>query len=123
MEYSRTERLQEFLNRLEQAPAADSAEAAFQQIESILNAVEDEMTEIPFDPDSWMTDGRMYAPRRDNERDVPNQTNVKRYRSRSHNTFIGTNGSIEIQEIGGGRRTKVVFSKPGADGKYTSELD
>jgi hypothetical protein len=32
---------------------------AYRQLCDILNAVEDEMTSIPFDPDMWMTDGRI----------------------------------------------------------------
>lgn len=47
---TRAERLAEFLRRLAAAPAAADAGEASRQIGDILNAVEDEMTSIPFDP-------------------------------------------------------------------------
>jgi hypothetical protein len=78
--------------------------------------VEDEFTTIPFDSDKWRTDGRMYPPRSDSVRQVPDRPNVKRYRSRGHDTFIAENGAIEIAapaSMGG----RVYLAKPGVDGK------
>jgi len=113
MERPKEERLKEFYRRLGQAPAAGSRKEARERLAAILNQVEDEMTTIPYNPANWMSDGRMYPPLDDNVRNVVGHPKVKRYRSRNHNTFIGSNGSIEIQDIDG----MVEFSKPGADGK------
>ena len=43
-------RVAEFLRRLGAAPAASSFTEAFRQLGDILNAVEDELTSIPYDP-------------------------------------------------------------------------
>jgi hypothetical protein len=55
----------------------------------------------------------MYPPQVDSLRAVPGRSDVKRFRSRSHNTLIGDNGAVEIRELSGG----TIFSKPGADGR------
>ena len=100
---SRAERLAEFVRRLNAAPRAQSFAEAYQQIVDILNAVEDELTAIPFNPEAatslHQADGRMYPPLRDSERSVPDYPSVKRLRSRGHNTFIGVNGSVEIADL------------------------
>jgi hypothetical protein len=109
----KSERFAEFLRRLGFAPAAATFDEAHQQLVDILNAVEDELTSIPFDPSNWQTDGRMYPPQMDSLRVVPGRADVKRFRSKSHNTLVSDNGAIEIQTVSG----KAVFSKPGADGR------
>jgi hypothetical protein len=109
---SKAVRLAEIYRRLKDAPAAATAEKAFQQLTAIVNDVENALTDIPFDPERWMHDGRLYPPQRDSERDVPGRPDLKRYRSRGHNTFVRTNGAIEIQRVDG----TVEFSKPGSDG-------
>lgn len=119
MEPTREERLAEFFRRLSQAPRAHSREEALEQIRQILNRVEDEMTAIPYHPDHWQSDGRLYSPQDDSIRDVPGHPAVKRFRSRSHNTFIGENGSIEIRSI---RPNAVQFSREGVDGRGEWEL-
>jgi hypothetical protein len=111
---SRGERIQEFFRRLAAAaPAADHDEAMW-QVADILNAVEDKMTSIPFDPSFPLNDGRMYPPRPDSKRAVPDRTDVIRYRSKRHSTLIGDNGAIRILDHASG---DVVFDKPGADGR------
>lgn len=108
------ERLAEFLTRLGAAPPAGSFEEAYDLLCTVLNEVEDEMTSIPFNPDAWQTDGRMYPPQADSIREVEGHPTVKRFRSRAHNTFFGENGAIEIQMATGG---DPIFTKPGADQK------
>jgi hypothetical protein len=99
---------------MENASAAASSEEALDLIASTLTAVEDELTEIPADFTRWMTDGRMYPPQPDSRREVPDYPQVTRYRSRAHNTFIASNGAIEIRDLA----DQVLFRKAGADGKH-----
>jgi len=110
---SKAERFEEFLRRLLAAPAAASASEALSQIGAVLNQVEDELTDIPFDPDSWQDDGRMYPPRPDAERLVPSSEVLRRFRSRGHNTFVSRSGAIEIRDLAG----NIVALKAGADGR------
>ena len=72
------------------------------------------MTSIPFNPELWQTDGRMYPPQADGIRAVERHPKVKRLRSRWHNTFLSENGAIEIQTAAD---AEVLFRKPGANGK------
>jgi hypothetical protein len=116
---SKEERLAEFLRRLGSAPAAKAFEEAYSQICNILNEVEDELTAIPNEPENWQTDGRLYPPKLDNVRTVPSEGAIKRFRSVGHNTFIGENGSIEIEVI---QTKEVIFSKAGEDGRKVHEL-
>jgi hypothetical protein len=110
---TKAERLAEFLRRLGAAPAAADANEAFRQLADILDGVEDEMTSIPFDPANWQNDGRMYPPQPDSLRAVPGRPDVRRFRSKGHNTLVGDNGAIEIRDLSG----RPVLSKPGADGR------
>jgi hypothetical protein len=114
MEPTKVQRIEEFIRRLGALPPAANFEEAKKQLDDTLNAVENELTSIPFNPETWESDGRMYPVQFDNVRTVPGHPSVKRLRSRGHNTFIGTNGSIEIQAASS---AAVLFRKPGADGK------
>jgi hypothetical protein len=109
---SKTERLAEFLARLSSLPRASDFDETYDQLCSTLNDVENDMTSIPYDPGNWQNDGRMYPLQRDNLRPVPGRSDVHRLRSRGHNTFIGDNGAITIEDLSG----KTLLSKPGADG-------
>jgi hypothetical protein len=111
MDATKKERLGEFLRRLAKAdPAADAAEA-LALVTEILNAVEDEMTSIPYNLSR--TNGRMYPPQNDSARMEGEAIGVTRYRSASHNTRIGEDGAIRIDEVKG----KCVINKPGRSGK------
>ena len=107
---TKTERLAEFFSRLAAAPACSSFDDAYALICRTMDAVEDEMTSIPNNPATWMTDGRMYPPQMDSLRKT-GQPDVKRFVNRGHNTLIGDNGAITIQLQTG----KVDFAKAGAD--------
>jgi hypothetical protein len=113
-EASRRERIEEFLRRLAATPPAAVHDEAMRQVADILNAVEDEMTSIPYDPAFPLNDGRMYPPQPDSRRAIPDRTDVIRYRSKRHSTLIGDNGAIRIVDHASG---DVVFDKPGADGR------
>src|SRR5262245_22493230 len=110
---TKAERFAEFLRRLDAAPSASCFDEAYRQLGDILNTVEDEMTSIPFDPANWQNDGRMYPPQLDSLRAVPGRSDVRRFRSKAHNTLIGDNGAIEIQDLS----ARPVLTKPGADGR------
>ena len=110
---TKPERFAEFLRRLATAPTASDFDEGYRQLGDILNAVEDELTSIAFDPDNWQTDGRMYPPQMDSLRSVPGRPDVKRFRSKQHSTLIGDNGAIEIRDGHDGS----IFTKPGADGQ------
>jgi hypothetical protein len=111
-EFSKDQRLAEVWKRLAAAPASASHREAFQLFNATIREVEDELTDIPYAPENWQTDGRMYPPQEDSARDVPGRVDLVRYRSRGHNTFIRTNGAIEVRDWAG----NVVFAKPGFDG-------
>jgi hypothetical protein len=106
-------RFAEFLNRLKEAPHSSTFGEASSQINNIMNEVENTFTTIPYNPENWQNDGRLYPPESDNIYDVDAYPKIKRLRSRGHNTYIGGNGSIEIQTTDG----MIVFEKTGTDGK------
>jgi hypothetical protein len=55
----------------------------------------------------------MYPPQMDNLKEVPGHPEVKRFRSKKHNTLIGDNGAIAIRDHTG----QTIFSKPLSDGR------
>jgi hypothetical protein len=107
-------RFDEFIRRLQTPPPASSHDDARRQIEKTLNQVEDEFSGVPFDPESYRTDGRMYPFQDDSAADVEGHPSVTSYRSRRHETFIAENGAFEIRDV---RTGEIVLHKPGADGK------
>jgi hypothetical protein len=104
----------EFVRRLAKLPPASTHDEARRQLEKTLNEVEDELSGVPFDPAHWRTDGRMYPPQDDSASDVDGYPNVTSYRSRGHETFIGSNGAFEIRDVA---TNEVVVEKVGSDGK------
>lgn len=115
------ERFQIFLRRLKSAKCDASAEDALHLLSTILNAVEDEFSDIPHKAQSWQDDGRMYPPQEDNRRQVAGHPSLRRYRSAKHNTFIGLNGSIRIATCE--PKPQIRLEKPGCDGRKTHVLN
>ena len=116
-EASRRERLEEFFRRIIAEKPCSSADEALELLTNLLNAVEDELTTIPYDPTAWARDGRMYPPQAD--RRVRHGTApVWRYRNVRTWTAIGDNGAIEISDVIG----HVLLAKAGADGLTIAEV-
>ena len=116
---SKQERLAEVFRRILEAPRASSFEQAYRQLCDNMNAVENDLTPVPFNPDNWEDDGRLYPPQLDNLEVIPGRPSVKRLRSLKHTTCIGENGAIEIRVE---PSEKVVFCKPGSDSRSIDEL-
>ena len=107
-------RLQLFYERLQAAPAASTHDESYTLLCDTLNAIEDEHSGVPNNPDNWQTDGRLYPPRSDRSYAVDGFPDVVRYRSAGHNTYIAKNGAIEVKVV---VTNAVDFTKLGANGK------
>lgn len=114
----KAERLARFIKALDHAPAVSTAEDALRLVEVLLNRIEDELSGVPNNPESWLSDDRMYPPRPDSARDVAERPDLTRYRSARHNTWIGANGAIRICRTTG----ECLLDKPGADGISIGQL-
>ena len=62
-----------------------------------------------------MHDGRMYPPQMDHAYPVKDRPGFTRFRSKGHNTLIGQDGTIEIQDRVGG----LIHAKPGCGSEQT----
>jgi hypothetical protein len=114
MALPRKERFELFLQRLEGADPADSAESALALLRRILNEVEDEHSGVPYNPDNWQTDGRLYPPLDDRVKEAPGRPGMLVGSSLQHLSYFGANGAIQVYHK---RARAVVLDKPGADGK------
>lgn len=119
MEVPKAERLQEIYRRLAQAPPAGTFLEMRDQLADIVNAVEDQLTNIPHNPAEWRIDGRIYPVQEDYVFDVAEHPRVTLLRARKNSIYIGDNGSIEIRYASG----EVAVRKPGSDGRSVWELD
>jgi hypothetical protein len=115
---SKQERLKVFFKRLASAAAAETADDALALLTGILNCVEDEFSGVPFKPEPWSDDGRMYAPTGKNERSSVDRPWLRRFRSAKHITLIGMNGAIRIEDLTG----TALFEKAGSNGRHVSAL-
>lgn len=108
-------RLKAFLARLAKAAPASSESSGLALIAQTLNQTEDKLTDIPYNPEAWSDDGRMYPPQQDSRR--THNAAIARYRSRGHNTFIANNGAIRIEA----ENQQILLDKPGSNGKKVSD--
>ncbi len=91
-----------------------TGEDAYALLCATLDAVEDEHSGVPNNPSNWRTDGRMYPPQLDRVYAVPGFPEVLRYGHFKHDTFIASNGAIEVKIVATG---EVHFAKAGTDGR------
>ena len=120
MSISKRDRLVLIYERLAEAELSSSGHEGFDLLSRIIDAVEDEFTDIPNVPANYQFDGRIYPPQRDNRRVAPGHANVIRYRTVAHNVFVGSNGALEIQVAKSGTAE---FEKPGRDGRRVWDLN
>lgn len=109
-------RLALFLAELEQAPAAHDVASARALLEDIMNRIEEAHSGVPYDPEKWMTDDRMYPPHDDFEQPCPLAGAVL-FHSLGHAIWFAANGAIRIEGRRRSNRGRVDLDKPGADGK------
>jgi hypothetical protein len=109
------QRLAEILRRLAAATPAASHDEAYRLLCDTIDAVEDEMTTTPNNPQDYATDGRIYPPQADRRHRVKGRPDLVRYESRGHDTFIGDNGAITVAR----KDRTIALDKPGADGQGT----
>lgn len=81
--------------------------------------LEDEFSGVPFRPENWRTDGRMYPPQEDSRMKCPEHPSLRKYRNKGHYNFIGSNGSIRIETL----NAEILLDKPGQDGREAHDLD
>jgi hypothetical protein len=110
---TKRERLQLIQARLETAPCASTHDEAFAMLTNIVNEVENEHSGVPYDPDAWMADGRIYPPQLDSKKACDVEF-ASRYRTKGHHVFIGDYGAIAFQNV---TTQKIEFSKPGCSGQ------
>ena len=116
---SKAKRLQMFLQRLEAAPPASSGDEALALLAETLNGVEDEFSGVPYRPELWESDRRLYPPQPDAARKFPERPSLRKYRNKGHYNFIGLNGAIRIETLD----AEMLLDKPGQDGRKAFELD
>jgi hypothetical protein len=109
--HEKSDRLAEFVRRLGNAPAASDHDEALALITTTLNAVEDEMSGVPYDESRSFSDGRLYPPSADYEVEST-VSDARCYRQRGHMTHISATGAIRISRTDG----DIVFEKAGANG-------
>jgi hypothetical protein len=80
---TRRERLTEIYRRLALATPAASGTDALDLIALTMNQVEDQLSGVPFDPENWQNDGRLYPPQPDSLRMVAGRPDVTRFRQAS----------------------------------------
>ena len=113
------ERLAIFKGRLLAAAPAGNLKDARSLLETVLNAVEDEFSGVPYNLAAWHDDGRMYPPLDDNRKIMSTAPRVERFKSAGHLIFLGGNGALTIVLRSDGT---VFLDKAGSDGRTIDEL-
>ncbi len=116
---TKRQRLDEVYRRLAAAAPARNAAGALALLAQTINAVEDELSGLPYDQlasRTMVAGPRMYPPLPDSRR--PGIVGgVDEYAAAKHRILIGANGAMSVRHDLGA----VELSKPGADGKGIEE--
>lgn len=119
---TKQERLKEIFRRMDEAAPCSSVDTAYMLLCETMEAVEDEMSGLPNEPERWMELPRLFPPRADRAI-LLEEYGVKRFDSLRHVTYIAANGAIEIRSLRVmNRKVKVHFSKKGLDGQSLLEM-
>ena len=119
---NRSQRFALFLAALEEAPAAHNRASARLLLADTLNRIEEAHSGVPYDPEEWMSDGRMYPPHDDFEQPCPLAGAVL-FHSLGHAIWFAANGAIRIEVRRRLNRGRVELDKPGTDGKLCSRKE
>jgi len=113
VDMDKSDRFSLFVRAMEEAaPVATFLEARL-LLEATLNRLEDRYAAVPYNPDRWRDDGRLYPPSDDYER-ASGIDGVRLFRSRGHRVSIGFQGAIRIVALDG----TVALDKLGKDGGH-----
>lgn len=115
---SKEVRLRVFQRRLTAVTPARSFDEAYGQFFRLLNEVEDELHDKPFNPSAAPGDNRLYPPLWDYIFPLPARR-ARRLDSVGHYTVIGDNGAISIYDK---RSGQMIFAKAGSDGLMAEDL-
>ena len=113
---NRSQRFALFLAALEAAPSARDRVSARLLLAETMNRIEEAHSGVPYDPENWMTDGRMYPPQDDQEKVSP-IAGTSMFFSLKHRIWIGANGAVRIERRLPPNPGFVELDKPGSDGK------
>ena len=117
----RSQRFALFLAALKEAPAAHDRASARLLLEVTLNRIEEAYSGLPFDPENWKNDGRMYPPQSDQEQVSP-IPGTSLFFSLKHRIWIGDNGAVRIERRLPPNPGSVELDKPGSDGNLCTKL-
>jgi hypothetical protein len=117
------QRLELFFDRLRAKESAVDHDAAMALLSNTLNGVEDEFSGVAYNPEEPGTDGRMYPPNERFRYPIWERVGVRCYRQVAHATFVAENGAVEIRARTRGELGRIIFEKPGRDGRRVSDYD
>lgn len=99
-------------------PTPHSGDTAKVFVDTVLNTIEDEFSGVPYNPQTFEDDGRLYPAQEDFRQKSP-VPNVAVYFHKAHASYFGDNGSIRISRR---RPPQVLIERAGCDGITIGEL-
>ena len=117
---SRSERRSVFFAVIADAPVSATMQQAKCLLDTALNVIEEQFSGVPYAPQNWRSDGRMYPAGEDFRRKMPTDL-VACYFHRQHESQFGANGSFRILERHP-VNPKVLMDRPGRDGLFIGDL-